>query len=881
MLKFTKDTTIEKLDLSTRAYNILKRNGINTVEKMLDVPEDKWEHMRNMGKKTIDEINYILSNVVLIDGTDFEQDSSTDSIEKSSTKDKPISSLKVSVRLLHCLKAIDIITINDLLRFEATSPDWSTVENMGAKTVDEVKQLIIRLKEDNEVESLQKLSEEDIRFLTPIAEYLNVRIQEIAGTYLQVENEHPEAISETLIYCIYENQNIRKLLEDKLENFIKSRRFGVDSETINSRIPLHLSNTTIIEEALIRLENDGIISECDGIYSKVYPHVWDYVNSITNTRTKEIFQKRLTGMTLEEVGKQFNVERERIRQITAKEIKKFPSLEEDKYIEVFEKYLLDKESFCILFDERVETYYYLLIKSDVTNKYKRPLKEILTDEAISLNIKKRAERIIYKDYLILGSSRVPQKRPDLAEYVVKKYCKDKTKFNDFIEAYNSFLYEHDLNDDPKLEIEVRTYENKLALSENVLWNTFKSFRYYNINEQDYNDFVEELDLSQYKDIEFSSLKLFREHSELMQEYDIRDEYELHNLLKKIWPKYGDAEIEFGRMPTLKIGNGSRKEQIESMMFEYAPISRDELAQRYEEEYGDKAETIKGFFHHYIDLYLEGDVYSVKQEELPDNESSRMKEVLKNNFYFLSEIQRLYQREFPDSTRKLLTVYNIKSLGFKVNKTYVFKDEFRGAAEYFRYILTKDDITDTTQYTRGVHSLNDYISVLYKLRSKKEIVEFAPKEYINIRRLKQCGITEDMLDDYCEKVRHFVDPNIFFTVSSIREDGFSHSLDDLDFEEWFYSSVLVEDKGKLSYRRIGGNRLFYSGSLEVTFSAFLEWILEKENQIELDDLIYLLGCRYNIKAKREKIMEVLKDTSLYYDNIMDTIYIDYETYFEEI
>ena len=52
--------------------------------------------------------------------------------------------------------------------------------------------------------------------------------------------------------------------------------------------------------------------------------------------------------------------------------------------------------------------------------------------------------------------------------------------------------------------------------------------------------------------EFSTLKIFRDYPELMKEYDIRDEYELHNYLKKIWPSE-NASVKFGRMPTINVG----------------------------------------------------------------------------------------------------------------------------------------------------------------------------------------------------------------------------------------------------------------------------------------------------------------------------------------
>ena len=50
------DMTIEELDLSVRSYNCLKRAGINTVEELINrTPEDMMK-VRNLGKKSLDEV---------------------------------------------------------------------------------------------------------------------------------------------------------------------------------------------------------------------------------------------------------------------------------------------------------------------------------------------------------------------------------------------------------------------------------------------------------------------------------------------------------------------------------------------------------------------------------------------------------------------------------------------------------------------------------------------------------------------------------------------------------------------------------------------------------------------------------------------------------
>ncbi|MEW5921209.1 MAG: DNA-directed RNA polymerase subunit alpha [Bacillota bacterium] len=50
------DMTIEELDLSVRSYNCLKRAGINTVEELIRRSEDEMMKVRNLGKKSLEEV---------------------------------------------------------------------------------------------------------------------------------------------------------------------------------------------------------------------------------------------------------------------------------------------------------------------------------------------------------------------------------------------------------------------------------------------------------------------------------------------------------------------------------------------------------------------------------------------------------------------------------------------------------------------------------------------------------------------------------------------------------------------------------------------------------------------------------------------------------
>ncbi len=50
------EMTIEELDLSVRSYNCLKRAGINTVEDLIQKTEDDMMKVRNLGRKSLEEV---------------------------------------------------------------------------------------------------------------------------------------------------------------------------------------------------------------------------------------------------------------------------------------------------------------------------------------------------------------------------------------------------------------------------------------------------------------------------------------------------------------------------------------------------------------------------------------------------------------------------------------------------------------------------------------------------------------------------------------------------------------------------------------------------------------------------------------------------------
>ena len=57
--------SIEDMDLSVRSYNCLKRAGINTVEDLIHKSEEDMLKVKNLGRKSLDEVIHKLESLGL------------------------------------------------------------------------------------------------------------------------------------------------------------------------------------------------------------------------------------------------------------------------------------------------------------------------------------------------------------------------------------------------------------------------------------------------------------------------------------------------------------------------------------------------------------------------------------------------------------------------------------------------------------------------------------------------------------------------------------------------------------------------------------------------------------------------------------------------
>ena len=341
------------------------------------------------------------------------------------------------------------------------------------------------------------------------------------------------------------------------------------------------------------------------------------------------------------------------------------------------------------------------------------------------------------------------------------------------------------------------------------------------------------------------------------------------------------------MPIIQFGVFDREQVVKDMLFALAPISAEDLADRIATEYGHRADVVRSSWFVCIDEYYHQGVFSVDYEAMSDEHMKLIMDELYDDFYYFSDIKKIYRDLVPNADLSLISPFNLKRMGFDVNGIYAYRN-YDSAEAYFNHLFTCKEIVDASQFHSRLNIITMYNQVWKRLRRDYDIIEFEPMQYINISRLQKLGVTKDQLRNFCDEVYNFVEKHSYFTIEYLKRQGFTSAIDSLGFDTQFYISLLREDS-RFANWQIGRNVLFFAGEIKmfvsgnnyISIKSFVTDYLEKVRSIDIDELISIFEEEYNIKLEKSKIIEESKDTNLYYDRIMEKLYVDYDTYFEEI
>ena len=901
-----------KLGLSTRSTNALKRAGIITVEQLLKLRDDDINNIKNMGEKSVTEVLNIINKVekkeiIISESGKFAIESENSQgleedflinrahnkknicinsiayvLNNQRVSDIDINNMMLSNRSYNTLAKNNIFYLSDICKM--TMIELCKIKYLGQKCVDEI---IDKIREytviDDSIASFpfdQCCSALLSKFETP--EYLDdirnieINIKRVLSTKavsepIDLYETNPEKYITQLIQLIKEDDYFLNLFKVHLLKKMSEKNYS----TIRDFADIFPAELIVFQADVLQYLLDKKNIEYDeGYYTIVYPSFKEYVFSLPNGREKVFLMKKVEGATLEEIGEEFNITKERVRQVISKTLSNHPQLKEDKFIWLMEKYSLNKDQVVHIFDldEYSYEYYCIILKKFGTMDYL-----IINEEDVPIFIKRNLETYRYKDCIDVDGEKIEKERDSILHYILRTKCREEVTEFQVKEYYNQFLIDYELTDKSEFQYPKRYFETKLASSRDVLWKHGKKLRYYVISDDDFNELLKDIHFDELSDVEISTRYFVRNYPDIMDLYDINDEYELHNLLKK---HMDSSNIDFNRMPHIGIGNYDRNMQVLDLLIESAPIRYEELGKLYEERYGVEAKTAMSVHFSCISEYIHNGVYNIDYDELTKQEYDTLSDIITEDIHELAWIKTRFKEALPDADLTKLNNYNFKKLGYKISVNLIYNvAKYKNMENCVKTAVLNTDIIDLNSYRWMMQNQVVY-STITKMQNCFDIVEFSKLKYIRIEKLQEQEIRKQDLLDFCISACEFVNGR-YFTVHSILKNGFTHKLLELGFDDYFYISLL-RNYTECSHTRLGSriNSLFCENKT-ANICDFIQTVIYQNGSMDIFDLLDYLNYEYGIVTEKYKLVSWIRESELYYSETMEKVYLNYDQFFEEV
>lgn len=394
----------------------------------------------------------------------------------------------------------------------------------------------------------------------------------------------------------------------------------------------------------------------------------------------------------------------------------------------------------------------------------------------------------------------------------------------------------------------------------------------NTRSRDYKELLDTLALDRFSNTEISTLKFFNDFPELMSKYDIRDHYELHNLLKKICNKENYSNISFEKQPYINFGTFDFDKELDLLVRMLSPVSQKELIDYIYLEYGFEKNTTASKLS-VISKYCHNGVYNVDYKKMPENRLQIMKNNLNEPFYYFDEVKDKYSLLFVNADRDEINPYTLKKMGFHVLSKYILSEKYESLREYFIDLLTKNDVIKISDFTRRYTNVQMYYQTLSELKKSYKIIQADADTYISFRKLEEKGIALDDIHEFCNKVYATVNDGEYFTIHSIRSYGFTDIFENAGFGEYLCSALLACDS------RFDSQSIFLSIVLsknneigQISKKSFIKSCLSENVPCSPKKLIESVYNKYGVRiTDKYEITEAIKNSNFCYDDIIDEIY----------
>lgn len=386
--------------------------------------------------------------------------------------------------------------------------------------------------------------------------------------------------------------------------------------------------------------------------------------NIVNNKTKSIILKRLKGQTLEQIGFEFNITRERVRQIIEKSFKNIEYVKEMEYLDLISKYNISFDVFKELTNLSIESYNFLLIIDKNPLRNKKSELDFIANCYVPDNVK----NVVHKNNNVIqvNNEIIKNKRLTILEKIIRD-SNSTIKWNivekEFYDNYYGIYISEKID---------RGFKNRLSDSYNILATTNFKYRYYEI------DSIDEQTKKQLLDIIYSlqpgcysTEYIFVSNATLMDEINIFNKYELHNLLKKLFNL--DENLTFTRMPHFLFKYKDKMTFYNDILKQLSPIKINDFVEYMVINFGYDKLSFRANIVNELKSHYSNGVFSLKVDEIEESKLNLIKNIIcENDILSMDEMIDIFNKLCIDLI--YLNSFNLKKINYNMFSKYCCRND---------------------------------------------------------------------------------------------------------------------------------------------------------------------------------------------------------------
>ena len=260
----------------------------------------------------------------------------------------------------------------------------------------------------------------------------------------------------------------------------------------------------------------------------------------------------------------------------------------------------------------------------------------------------------------------------------------------------------------------------------------------------------------------------------------------------------------------------------------------------------------------------------------ENQIQILKQRFTEEIYNKEETLDIIKELISNDFEKYFNKYNMNKINYKIVNNYVLRNDIKSIEECIKNRVMKNDFYEI----ENKFDTSSYYIVLRELELKSEIIKFNENSYITLKKLEEEGIKKEDIINYKKFIVDNIKEGKFFTITYIQNKYKLKEFEEYGFEDVFFESIIGSINGmkKISF---SGTKVFCIREEKFLKTDFIREVVNYIGTIDIYKLKKLLKKIYGIIIEKEDLQQIINESDLYYDKIIEKVFRNKEEYYKEV